>query len=132
MPENNRDRDRKSSTTAAQITASLQSLRFECGELKDFELRQVLGTGSFGRVSLAAHKKTGHLCAIKCLSKAHILKNQQQEHLRSEREVLNMLEHPFIVRLLGSFQTEECIYLVMDYVAGGWCGISASSMLVEC
>ena len=38
---------------------------------------QVLGTGSFGRVSLARHRATGRVCAIKALSKAHIVKNQQ-------------------------------------------------------
>ena len=37
----------------------------------------MLGTGSFGRVSLARHRATGMVCAIKALSKAHIVKNQQ-------------------------------------------------------
>ncbi len=37
----------------------------------------MLGTGSFGRVCLAVHKEKGFVCAIKALSKAHIIKNQQ-------------------------------------------------------
>ena len=37
----------------------------------------MLGTGSFGRVSLAQHIATGRICAIKALSKANIVKNQQ-------------------------------------------------------
>ena len=45
--------------------------------LKDFKLDRVLGTGSFGRVSLARHIATGRICAIKALSKANVVKNQQ-------------------------------------------------------
>jgi len=45
--------------------------------LKDFKLDRVLGTGSFGRVSLARHIATERVCAIKALSKANIVKNQQ-------------------------------------------------------
>lgn len=46
-------------------------------KLEDFKVLRVLGTGSFGRVSLAKHVATGQVCAIKALSKKHILKNQQ-------------------------------------------------------
>lgn len=45
--------------------------------IADFSLGPVLGTGSFGRVLLAHHKQTGKTCAIKALSKAHLVKNQQ-------------------------------------------------------
>ena len=57
--------------------SSAQDLKLESCRLEDFEVGQVLGTGSFGRVSLARHRATGHVCAIKALSKAHIVKNQQ-------------------------------------------------------
>jgi serine/threonine protein kinase len=55
----------------------LEPLPGEIWQLSDFEVGPILGTGSFGRVSLAKHKQTGSLVAIKCLSKAHIIKNQQ-------------------------------------------------------
>lgn len=45
--------------------------------LSDFTFGPVLGTGSFGRVALATEKRSGGKCAIKTLSKAHIVKNQQ-------------------------------------------------------
>lgn len=45
--------------------------------LDDFQLGPVLGTGSFGRVSLARHRPTSTICAVKALSKAHIVKHQQ-------------------------------------------------------
>ena len=54
-----------------------QSLKLDSCRLEDFEVGRVLGTGSFGRVSLARHRASGLVCAIKALSKAHIVKNQQ-------------------------------------------------------
>lgn len=59
------------------LVPSLQALRLDACRLEDFEVGRVLGTGSFGRVSLARHRGTGMVCAIKALSKAHIVKNQQ-------------------------------------------------------
>lgn len=52
-------------------------VRFESCQLDDLEVGRVLGTGSFGRVSLARHRSTGLVCAVKALSKAHIVKSQQ-------------------------------------------------------
>lgn len=54
-----------------------QALKLGTCRLEDYEVGRVLGTGSFGRVSLARHKASGAVCAIKALSKAHVVKNQQ-------------------------------------------------------
>ncbi len=51
--------------------------RLDACRLADFAVGRVIGTGSFGRVSLARHRATGTLCAVKALSKAHLLKHQQ-------------------------------------------------------
>ena len=45
--------------------------------LQDFTVGRILGTGSFGRVVLATHNASSSTCAIKMLSKAHIVKHQQ-------------------------------------------------------
>jgi hypothetical protein len=42
-----------------------------------FEMGVTLGTGSFGRVRFATHKKTGTYWAIKILKKAEIIRLQQ-------------------------------------------------------
>jgi hypothetical protein len=94
-------------------------LRLEAASLADFEVGKVLGTGSFGRVCLARHLRTGSWCAIKTLLKAHIMKHQQVPHLRSERDVLQRIDHPFVVRMRGHFQDGACVHFVMEYVAGG-------------
>ena len=40
-------------------------------------------------------------------------------HLRAERDVLRMVNHPGLVNMLGSFQDAACVYFVMEYVSGG-------------
>jgi transcription initiation factor TFIID subunit TAF12 len=67
----------KDAAARASLPSSLQELKLATCQLEDFEVGKVLGTGSFGRVSLARHRRTGMVCAIKALSKAHIVKNQQ-------------------------------------------------------
>ena len=43
----------------------------------------------------------------------------QVEHVRAERDVLKLVDSPFIVHLSGVFQDENCIYFVLEYICGG-------------
>ena len=45
--------------------------------LSTAQVKQILGTGSFGRVQLVKHRKTGKLYALKALSKSLVLKTKQ-------------------------------------------------------
>jgi serine/threonine protein kinase len=57
------------------------------------------GTGSFGRVRLVKHKKTGRVFALKMLSKALVLRTKQLDHILCEKDVLEALSFPFIVNV---------------------------------
>jgi protein kinase X len=87
--------------------------------LADFEQRVTLGTGSFGRVRLVKHRKTGRLYALKMLSKALVLRTKQLEHILCEKRVLQELSHPFIVSMYTTFQDESYLYMVLEYSIGG-------------
>lgn len=43
----------------------------------------------------------------------------QVAHLRSERDVLRLVEHPLVVQLVGVCQDEHCVYFITEYVPGG-------------
>ena len=43
----------------------------------------------------------------------------QVKHALDERRLLAQMQHPFLVRLRGTFQDEEAVYLAMEFVAGG-------------
>jgi len=90
--------------------------------IDDFICGVTLGTGSFGRVRFATHRKTGRCCAIKMLKKVEIVRSKQVDHIMSEKEVLTTLSkkpHPLIVNLLTSFQDERYIYMILEYISGG-------------
>lgn len=87
--------------------------------LDQFDLGVTLGTGSFGRVRFATHKPTAGHWAIKMLKKAEVIRLQQVEHMLSEKAILAVLDHPFIVKLAGTFQDVKYLYMVLEYVVGG-------------
>lgn len=87
--------------------------------LEHFTLGKTLGTGSFGRVRVATHKASGTVWAVKALKKSEVVKMQQVEHMISEKTLLMQVSHPFIVNLVGSFQDDLHLYLVLEYVPGG-------------
>ena len=45
----------------------------------------------------------------------------QVVNARNERLILSSLDNPFVVKLFYSFQTEQNLYLVMEYLNGGDC-----------
>jgi serine/threonine protein kinase len=87
--------------------------------LEDFTLIRVIGKGSFGKVTLVRKKTNSMIFAMKILSKSHLIKRKQVEHTKTERRVLSVVSHPFIVGLHYAFQTESKLYFVLDYCPGG-------------
>lgn len=44
---------------------------------------------------------------------------KQVEHTNNEQQMLEAVQHPFIVNLWGTFQDTANLYMVMDFVPGG-------------
>mmetsp|Transcript_146114 Transcript_146114/g.207076 ORF Transcript_146114/g.207076 Transcript_146114/m.207076 type:complete len:330 (-) Transcript_146114:107-1096(-) len=89
--------------------------------LDDFESLRVLGKGSYGKVYLVRRKNSPSMevFAMKMLRKEHVMNRNQVEHTKTERNVLEHVNHPFIVSLHYAFQTPKKLYLVLDYCPGG-------------
>lgn len=64
-------------------------------------------------------KETGDIYAMKVLEKQHIVERGEVEHTMAERNILMRVDHPFLMKLHYSFQTEDKLYLIMDFVNGG-------------
>lgn len=62
---------------------------------------------------------TGELVAIKKMKKKDMIKKNEIEHIRAERSVLSKSSNKWIIDLKCSFQDEDFLYLVMDYLPGG-------------
>ncbi|KAK9146405.1 hypothetical protein Sjap_006308 [Stephania japonica] len=85
----------------------------------DFELLTMIGKGAFGEVKVCREKATGHVYAMKKLKKSEMLRRGQVEHVKAERNLLAEVDSNCIVKLYCSFQDEEFLYLIMEYLPGG-------------
>lgn len=87
--------------------------------LDNFEFLKVLGKGTFGKVILCREKSSNHFYAIKILRKDVIIKRDEVAHTLTENRVLQRVDHPFLTYLKYSFQTNDRLCFVMEYVNGG-------------
>ena len=85
----------------------------------DFEPLSIIGRGAFGEVRIVREVQTGRILAMKKLKKAEMLRRGQVEHVRSERNLLAEVNSPYVVTLYYSFQDDQFLYLVMEYLPGG-------------
>ena len=97
---------------------------------------KLLGKGDVGRVYLVREKKTNKLFAMKgkilllmpstssdhvvtVLSKAEMIERKKIKRALTEQEILATSNHPFIVTLHHSFQSDDYLYFCMEYCMGG-------------
>ena len=85
----------------------------------DFEPLTIIGRGAFGEVRLVRQKETGKVFALKKVNKNEMIKKNQVQHVKSERNILALAENPWVVELTFTFQDEKHLYFVMEYLPGG-------------
>ncbi|GMH16821.1 hypothetical protein Nepgr_018662 [Nepenthes gracilis] len=56
---------------------------------------------------------------MKVMRKDNIIKKNHVDYMKSERDILTKVVHPFIVQLRYSFQTKSKLYLILDFINGG-------------
>ena len=85
----------------------------------DFQIVKVIGRGTFGKVFLVKKRDTRVPYAMKVLKKEQIMQRNLYQKTRAERDILERIKSPFIVDLHFAFQTEDKLYLIMDFMNGG-------------
>uniref|UniRef100_A0A5K3FAY0 Non-specific serine/threonine protein kinase n=1 Tax=Mesocestoides corti TaxID=53468 RepID=A0A5K3FAY0_MESCO len=91
---------------------------------EDFQVLKVIGKGGYGTVYLVQKATKSpdkdKFYAMKVLKKAKLIRNEKNTmHTLSERNILQMLKHPFLVRLHYAFQNRSNLYIVLEYCPGG-------------
>lgn len=87
--------------------------------IDDFTVIKVVGKGSYGKVLLVKKNDDDRILAMKVLKKKHMIKRNQVEHTKTERNILELVKHPFVIQLRYAFQNQVKLYFVVDYCPGG-------------
>ena len=57
---------------------------------------------------------------MKILRKSDMLAKEQVAHVRAERDILEKADNPWVVKMFYSFQDTINLYLIMEFLPGGW------------
>ena len=87
--------------------------------IHDYESLSIIGRGAFGEVHVCREKKTGDIVAIKKIKKEVLIQKKQIMHTRNEQQFMSNVKSIWIVELKASFQEDDYLYLVMEYLPGG-------------
>lgn len=87
--------------------------------LSHFKPIRPLGCGDTGSVHLVELKGSGELYAMKAMDKSVMLNRNKVHRACMEREIISMLDHPFLPTLYSSFQTPTHVCLITDFFPGG-------------
>ena len=83
-----------------------------------FEIKETLGSGSFSLVKLGINKITKEKVAVKIMNKEK-MNTTRLESARTEIEIMKICQHPNIIHFIDSNETEDKIYIFMEFCEGG-------------
>ncbi|CAH8379850.1 unnamed protein product [Eruca vesicaria subsp. sativa] len=87
--------------------------------LRHFNLLKKLGCGDIGTVYLAELTGTNCLFAIKVMDNEFLERRNKMSRAQTEKEILKMLDHPFLPTLYAHFVSDNLSCLVMECCPGG-------------
>ena len=85
--------------------------------LKALKKHSILGAGTFGQVWLVS--KDDRPYALKIQSKYELLQNGQAQGVIQEKNIMSQLNHPFLIRLVQTYQDISYLYMLLELVQGG-------------
>ncbi len=87
--------------------------------IREYKSLAIIGRGAFGEVHVCKEIKTGKIVAIKKIKKEILIQKNQIIHIRNEQLIMSKIKSPWIIELKASFQEDDYLYLIMEYLAGG-------------
>ena len=87
--------------------------------IRNYESLAIIGRGAFGEVHVCRDKSNGEIVAIKKIKKEVLYIKNQVLHIRNEQILMSKVRSPWIVELKASFQEDDYLYLVMEFLPGG-------------
>jgi protein-serine/threonine kinase len=88
-------------------------------KVEDYVFLKVIGKGNFGKVILVKSKLDYNFYALKCMKKSELIEQRCEDLIKTEKRALENIEHPFVIKLHLTFETDEKLYMLFDYCNGG-------------
>ena len=103
---------------------------------KDLQIEKELGKGAYACVKLAYHMKLEKYVALKIYDKEKLIQSSRQRSVQREIKIMRIMSNPHIVKLYDSFETNDKVILMMEYVKGtniyDYLKLKPEHKLVEC
>ena len=87
--------------------------------IDEYLIKDTIGKGTFSTVKLGEHIKTKQKVAIKILNKDKIKAKEDSIRIRREIKILQMMDHPNIIKTYKVTENAKNYYIIMEYCNGG-------------
>nr|DBA24772.1 TPA: hypothetical protein GDO54_012384 [Pyxicephalus adspersus] len=108
---------RKEDEKAVSSNSSPSCIKNYVDMQKNYEIGRNIGDGNFAVVKECRLRKTNEEYAMKIIDKAKLI--GKEDIVKNEVSIITMLSHPNIVKLIDNFETDNEIYLILEYIKGG-------------
>lgn len=91
-------------------------------KLDDLTRHRILGAGTFGQVWLVSRVSSGgsrRAYALKVQSKFELVQSGQAQAVVDEKNIMKILQHPFLSTLEASFHDDSFVFILMKLIQGG-------------
>ena len=102
-------------------SASVGSTSHQIHIEDDYIIGDEIGSGMCGVVHECIHRASGVHYAVKIIDTRKFTKTPglSVQEIREEANMMKTLDHPNIIRIQDTYETEHWIFIVMEYLRGG-------------
>ena len=80
---------------------------------------RIIGAGTFGKVWLCTMNGSNEAFALKTQVKKQLIEYNQADGVIREKNIMEKLDHPFIIKMESSFKDEHKLYMLLKLYQGG-------------
>ena len=96
-----------------------QNLCYPNTDLSFYKYGRVIGRGAFGKVNIGLNILTGRIVAIKSFNKKNLMNESAKNKILYETNLMRGLCHPSVTKILETFECENYMLIIMEYISGG-------------
>ena len=111
-----------SKNSIEKLPSSSRLERNNCSEgykIGNYQIKQTLGEGTFGKVKLGIYLPTNEKVAVKIIEKERMTDKDDIVRLKREFDMLSKFNHPNVILVTEIFESNDSYYSVMEYCEKG-------------